>query len=1041
MRAASPHSEGGDPRGQTSEAEAAGEGSVALPSGTEAVAAVEPAVPTLLLPEPEPDLDDAEDVRPPSPPALAHSSTSMSVPTLPPLRGTAPPGSLSSRIKARTRTLSVSAARPSPTPPQPALPDEVGAAHARERLHEILACSPTPDESPLAKRGLSWERDALPSVLALSLSELRASLANPLSLMLSIAEDARSRRTPTPEPDEDGGGVGSYIGAVLAAQMSASSKKATAAAADDEQDEQKVASAVKIQARVRGNRDRMQVQRRQAEIREALRHKQAEQRRRLQERHEAAHEQDSAWVQKHGGGRTLEGERLELEARKQEGVDTMQQLKAEHDAEQQQQRDALADRRSQAELRLRQRQELRRRRNAGMGGQRRCCRGVKVAPELNDEAGSQGGDAERLSPTVATNQRATSGGGVDRRSTPRDEAGASRQEEDRGPHWRARVTREAFASYFQMISPGPLKRTVKEAEKAGAGVGGARELARAQALLRRGRMLLAASVGYICTVFSMSVLVLLAPGAASAVTAWAVVAVACVAWTLLFRGDTLPRQILPVGHFLWCYCLALFLVPATVMANMSGRMRVVGGYAFLFVLWMTGWGFMWVQLYGGNASAMAKVPSNDIMGLMVALPAGLMMKIKLWTVGYEGFTYSGFSFFPALPWDSVKVPPWSPSPADIFLAGIFQFEGCDDDGDDQARQGSCFAHYFSFFGAVAFVPLAYLLLYCVRNNTGRFMLVVEIAFAALTFPAIKQFTDVFSCTSGTISRVSKGNLTRVCDPNVLPSQTCMDVEPSIVCWEHDHFVHVVCVMLVLVPYYVGSLFLRTDSQAKSSAVIIDGAFSVVAVSLKMVLAVVASGFGDCHPLIIVCTVELVVVVIGLMSINRLTGRRFSNVVSLNVVRAVGMVAAAGNGMYGMYITSQHGVDVCASTDSTFNQFGRDARRPRGATWVEAGNGTAGYWNTTGLDNRKVASYTEFIALIVLNGGAIIFGIVYFKIKRRTLRQVKVDTRERCKRDDPTFFDKQVDYPLVLFRLESETEKAFKLWVSEERDDFDTARGM
>jgi hypothetical protein len=475
------------------------------------------------------------------------------------------------------------------------------------------------------------------------------------------------------------------------------------------------------------------------------------------------------------------------------------------------------------------------------------------------------------------------------------------------------------------------------------------------------------------------------------------------------------------------------------MANMSGKMRIVGGYMFLAVLWMTGWGFMWIQLFGGTKDAMAKVPADDIMGLMVALPAGLMMKIKLWTVAYEGFTYSGFSFFPALPWDSIKVPPWSPSPADIFLSGIFQFEGCDDEGDEQARQGSCVTHYVSFFGAVLFVPLAYLVLYLVRNHTGRFMLVVEIAFAALTFPAIKQFTDVFSCTSGTISRVSRGNLTRVCDPNILPTESCMDVEPSIVCWGHDHFVHVVCVMLVLVPYYMGSLFLRTDSQAKSSAVIIDGTFSVVAFQAKMVLAVVASGFGDCHPLIIVCTVELVVIVIGLMSINHLTGRRFSNVVSLNVVRIVGIVAAAGNGMYGMYITSQYGTDACATTDNTFTQFGRRSKQPRGATWVEGNNGEAGYWNTTALEERKVASYTEFMALIVLNVGVCVFGIFYFKYKRRTLQQVKMDARKNCERDNPTCFDQQVDYPLIHFRLEAETQKVFKLWVSEERDDFASKR--
>eukprot|EP01050_Picozoa_sp_SAG11_P034847 SAG11_NODE_12485_length_701_cov_0.911960_2_plen_103_part_01 len=103
------------------------------------------------------------------------------------------------------------------------------------------------------------------------------------------------------------------------------------------------------------------------------------------------------------------------------------------------------------------------------------------------------------------------------------------------------------------------------------------------------------------------------------------------------------------------------------------------------------------------------------------------------------------------------------------------------------------------------------------------MLVTEIMFAALTFPAIEALIDVFSCTQSDVYKKDYGNITRVCqvdDGQVDDGDiySCMDVLPAVKCWGTEHNGYIALVMLVLVPYFLGSMFLRSDAQAKSSAV-------------------------------------------------------------------------------------------------------------------------------------------------------------------------------------------------------------------------------
>ena len=264
--------------------------------------------------------------------------------------------------------------------------------------------------------------------------------------------------------------------------------------------------------------------------------------------------------------------------------------------------------------------------------------------------------------------------------------------------------------------------------------------------------------------------------------------------------------------------------------------------------------------------------------LMRRLPPGIAMWITLLSTAYEGFTYSGFSFFPALPWNSIEIPPNVPSPQSVFLAGLFELPG------DKA------IHYATFLGACltvlgAFVMLSY---FSYRGSTGKVMILIEVAFSSLSFPIIKQLTDVFACTRGNLLtyKMDTRQVGRLCGPSVRETESCMDTMPNTTCWSEEHIAHVLVVMVVLTSYYMAALYLRTEAQAKSSAVILDGVYCIVIFQLKFVLAIVATVFGDCHPLVIVVTVEVIVLSMLLMSTIPLINKRWFNRMFSNVVSQV-----------------------------------------------------------------------------------------------------------------------------------------------------------
>lgn len=105
--------------------------------------------------------------------------------------------------------------------------------------------------------------------------------------------------------------------------------------------------------------------------------------------------------------------------------------------------------------------------------------------------------------------------------------------------------------------------------------------------------------------------------------------------------------------FEWLYVSLLTLVPASLMVvtNRSGGHPAagVGVFVFVFALWMLGWGYLWLTDDGSNIR-----PESH----MLSMPPDLMMKTRLLTVAFECYQYCGFSYFPAIPWLEMPIPPW-----------------------------------------------------------------------------------------------------------------------------------------------------------------------------------------------------------------------------------------------------------------------------------------------------------------------------------------------------------------------------------------------
>eukprot|EP01045_Picozoa_sp_COSAG04_P031817 COSAG04_NODE_6022_length_1430_cov_1.189331_1_plen_98_part_10 len=86
---------------------------------------------------------------------------------------------------------------------------------------------------------------------------------------------------------------------------------------------------------------------------------------------------------------------------------------------------------------------------------------------------------------------------------------------------------------------------------------------------------------------------------------------------------------------------------------------------------------------------------------------------SVWTqLVSECYNYCGFSFFPALPWKAMEVPPSVPHPQMVMLAGLFEFGDVD-------------THFWTFVSSGLVVPASFALYYCTRRNKARNLLVIQ----------------------------------------------------------------------------------------------------------------------------------------------------------------------------------------------------------------------------------------------------------------------------------------------------------------------------
>ena len=120
----------------------------------------------------------------------------------------------------------------------------------------------------------------------------------------------------------------------------------------------------------------------------------------------------------------------------------------------------------------------------------------------------------------------------------------------------------------------------------------------------------------------------------------------------------------------------------------------------------------------------------------------------------ECYNYCGFSFFPALPWKAMTLPPSVPSPQNVMLAGFFDFGDVD-------------KNFWAFLGASALVVVGFVLLGLTRNKPTYRFLVIQAFFELLSFPLIKKLTAVLSCTSAKVwKQDGSGRALRFCGENV-----------------------------------------------------------------------------------------------------------------------------------------------------------------------------------------------------------------------------------------------------------------------------------
>ena len=166
----------------------------------------------------------------------------------------------------------------------------------------------------------------------------------------------------------------------------------------------------------------------------------------------------------------------------------------------------------------------------------------------------------------------------------------------------------------------------------------------------------------------LGVQALCAVAVAVAVDRW--IAIALAGGLIIFGALVFFDDRIALGF--WLCASLLTVIPAALFASADedaadggASLGAAGVTCFVLVLWFLGWGFLWYR-----ADRIRPIQPEQHLRDM---PPSFMLRLKLVSVVYEGYNYSGFSFFPALPWKAMVVPPYVPHPQMLMLAGFFEF--------------------------------------------------------------------------------------------------------------------------------------------------------------------------------------------------------------------------------------------------------------------------------------------------------------------------------------------------------------------------------
>lgn len=446
-----------------------------------------------------------------------------------------------------------------------------------------------------------------------------------------------------------------------------------------------------------------------------------------------------------------------------------------------------------------------------------------------------------------------------------------------------------------------------------------------------------------------------------------------------------------VFYVAWLWQSLLTVVPAGLFAtadkgapDAGASHGVAGVLCFVVALWSLGWGFLWWRSPG--------VQDISVQQRLLEMPPEWLLQLKTVTVVGECYNYCGFSFFPALPWKAMEVPPSVPHPQAVMLAGFLDF------GDVNTR--------FWFVGASGMVVLGFVLfafvLFAHEQQSQRWgavgtrLLIVQVFFDLLSLPLIKTLTGVFSCTSAGIwteRGESHGAASLFCDKTVPGAAQCMDIAPSVVCWtSSEHRAYLAVAIVLLVPYYLACLWLQLESNKAQSVVVINGSWSVVVMQCKFVLAIIASGFGGCYPIVMAVATQLVVV--GQLALLWF-GKAYSNVHSLNAFRVAGLLCGCVNGLFALYVLWRYQDDPAGSPPCS----------------------TAGGGSSSGPTVRLVSDYSTFYLWVATNVLTLAAGGAWYRcVKDRWGSGMSVSRYEDLDSVNSGEDARQVDYPIVHARL-------------------------